>query len=237
MTLVWVFLIFFIFFVLASSLGVGYTKAKGTIGREAAQRNLRFTILSLLALFTIYFLIFRNYGISGCTIFSSVTLSTLVGVWLLGWISQKQKAGSLLLDVGRNPQYKFMLWVGLLEAAVAALQTLVLFSQVSQKLPLYMSLKEGVFQVIFYWSFAIYLIASGLSRLEFRENGTCFMYSLIVWQRVNSYKWEQTRPNILTIRFKPWFSFFPGIVSMNIPAKHRNTVSQILNERVPNQNL
>jgi hypothetical protein len=236
MTWFWGFLIFFLV-LMAISLGVGYAIAEEMIGREAAQRNLRYVLPWLLFGFAIAFLIslFGKYGWVSLYILYAVGII----IWLLNWFFQKQEAGVLLLDIGKNAQNKLLFWVGLLDVAVAGFMTWLFFEQVSRGLPQYSSLGTEASKLVFWWSFAIFFMLLGLSKLEFRENGTCFMFSFIAWQRVKSYNWEQSKPNTLTIRFKPRYPLFlfPGFMSMAIPAKHRDAVSHILNERLPDKNL
>lgn len=228
------FLIFFLV-LMAISLGVGYAIAEEMIGREAAQRNLRYVIPWLLFGFAIAFLIslFGKYGWVSFYILYAVGIS----IWLLSWFFRKQEAGVLLLDIGKNAQNKLLFWVGLFEVAIAAFMTWWFFEQVSRGLPRYSSLEIEVSRLAFWWSLAIFFMALGLRKLEFREKGICFMFSFIAWQRVKSHNWEQSKPNTLTLRFKPRYPLLPGFMSMAIPAKHRDAVSHILNERLPNKNL
>jgi hypothetical protein len=234
MTLFWEFLIFFLV-LMVISLGIGYAIAQGMIGREAARRNLRYVLPWLLCGFAITFLIplLGKYGWVSFYILYAVGM----GIWLLSWLLRKQESGVLLLDVGKNVQSKLLFWVGLLEVAVAGFLTWLFFEQVSRGFPLYSSLGIEASKLVFWWSFAIFFMALGSSKLEFREKGICFMFSFIAWQRVRSHHWEPSKPNTLTIRFKPRYPLFPGFMSMAIPAKHRDAVSHILNERLPDKNL
>jgi len=228
------FLIFFLV-LMAISLGIGYAIAEKMIGREAAQRNLRYVLPWLLFGFAIAFLIpsFGKYG----WISFHILYAVVINIWLLSWFFQKQEAGVLLLDIGKNGQSKFFFWGGLLEVALAVYMTWLFFKQVSRGFPQYSSLEMEASKLTSLWSFAIFFMALGLSKLEFREKGICFMFSFITWQKVKSHNWEQSKPNTLTIRFKPRYPLFPGFMSMAIPAKHRDAVSHILNERLPNKNL
>jgi hypothetical protein len=233
--MVWLlgFLIGLIF--MAISLGIGFAIAERMLGREAAQRNLRYSLPLLLFGFLIGFLFFSlgKYGWISFYILCAVGNS----IWLLSWFFRKQEAGALLLNIGKTSQNKFFFWFGLIEVAFTGSMTWSFFRQVSGELPQYNSLGTEVAQLVLFWSLAISFISLGLSKLEFRENGICFMLSFIAWQRVKSCNWEQDKPNTLTIRFKPRYPLIPEFISMSIPAKHRDDVSHILNKQLPDKTL
>jgi hypothetical protein len=230
----WGFLIFFVV-LMAGSFWFGYVAAERMVGREAARRTLRYTMPWLLFGFALAFVIplLGKYGWVSFYILYAAGISA----WLISWFFRKQEAGSLLADIGRNSQNKFIFWIGLIEVAVAVLQTWLFFTLVSNGVPEYTSPELEISKLVFWWSFASFYIAIGLNKLEFRENGTCFMYSFIKWQRISSYTWEPTKPNVLTIRFKPLFPLLPGFMSIAIPTKHKNVVDRILDERLPGKNL
>ncbi|MGK7926837.1 MAG: DUF5673 domain-containing protein, partial [Spirulina sp.] len=177
--------------------------------------------------------LFGKYGWVSFCIFYAVG----VGILILSWVFQKQKAGILLLDIGKNAQNKFFLWIGLFEVVGASIMTWSFFEGVSQGFLQSASLSTEVAQLTLFWSFAVFFVALGLNKLELREKGICFMSSFIAWQRIESYSWEKLKPNTLTIRFQPRYPLFPGFMSMAIPARHKDAVSHILNERLPDKNL
>jgi hypothetical protein len=230
MTWFWGFLIFLVVLV-AGPLWFGYVIAERMIGREAARRNLRYAIPWILFGFALAFTIplFGKYGWVSFYILYAVSIS----IWLISWFFRKQEAGALLIDIGRTSQNKFVFWIGLFEVAVAVFQTWLFFMLISNGVPKYTSLELEISRLVFWWSVASFFVAIGLNKLELRENGICFMYSLIKWQRINSYAWELAKPNVLTIRFKPRFPLSPGFMSIAIPEKHRkDVVSHILDEQL-----
>jgi len=230
------FLIFLFFIVfLAASIWFGYARAVDMVGREVAQRNLRHTLPNILIWFALALIIslLGNYGWVSLNILGSIGCCVL----LLTWFFRKKEFGSLLINTGRTSINKLSFWLAVCFALSAIHTTWVMFVQVLGELPPSTNLEVLISQLVFYWVLAIYFLALGLSRLEFRENGICFMLTFLKWQRVNSYNWEQSKPNTLTIRFKPRFSLVPGFLSMPIPTKHREAVNQILDERLPGKNL
>jgi hypothetical protein len=228
------FLIVLIF--MATGIGIGYAIAERMIGREAAHRNLRYVLPLLLFGFAIAFLIplLGKYGWVSFYILSALGIS----ISMLNWFLRKQEAGALLLGIGKTAQNKLLFGVGLIGVAVAGSMTWLFFEQVLREFLQYGSLGKEASKLVFFWSCAIHAMLRGLSKLEFRENGICFMLSFIAWQKVKSCDWEQDKPNTLTIRLKPQYPLsFPWFMSMVIPAKHRDAVSYILDERLPHKSL
>ncbi len=164
----WGFLIFFVVLI-AGSAWFGYVAAERMVGREAARRNLRYTIPWLLFGFALVCMILL-LGRYDWVVSLNILYAVWIGTWLISWFFRKQEAGSLLADIGRTAQNKFMFWIGLIEVAVAVLKTGLFFAT---------SLELEISELAFWWSLASFFIAIGLNKLEFRENGICFMYSLI----------------------------------------------------------
>jgi hypothetical protein len=238
----WASLIFLFFIVfLATSIWFGYARAVDMVGREAAQRNLRHTLPNILLSWFALALVASLLGTYGWGTYAWVTFNILgsVGcsVLLLNWFFHKKEFGSLLINTGRTSSNKFVFWFAVFYTLSAISKTWGMFVQVLGELPPSTNLEVLISEFVFHWVLAIYLLALALSRLEFRENGICFMLTFLKWQRVNSYKWEQSKPNILTIWFKPRFPLVPGFLSMPIPTKHREAVNQTLDERLPGKNL
>ncbi|MEW6493640.1 MAG: DUF5673 domain-containing protein [Cyanobacteriota bacterium] len=117
-----------------------------------------------------------------------------------------------------------------IEALAAIVQTYGLIKQLMKGLfDINKFLLFNLYFVFAYWSFAIYLLLLGMSRLEFRENGICSSFTLIKWNRVLSYKWEGKNGKTLTIRTQPIFSLFGNRdCSLSIPATKKDAVEQIL---------
>lgn len=215
------------------AMAIAYAISYRTIGHQAAQRRLgRSALLILLAFFVGFGLHFLGkYGsISICFLFAAYVV-----LWLLTWNWRKKKAGALLFDVGRFSRSKLMLWVGVLEALLAVFNTWSAINTISTGLGNDTELVQVISQLVFFWSLAIYFLSSGLSRLEFRENGICYMLSVVKWEKLTSYRWNQEKPSIVTIEFKqPPYLLSTGFWSVPIPSAHRDTVEQILAEHVNN---
>ncbi|WP_171975985.1 hypothetical protein [Brasilonema sennae] len=212
-------------------MAIAYAISYRTIGRQAAQRRLgRSALLILLAFFV-------ALGLGSLGKYGSISFNFLfaafVALWLLSWNWRKRKAGALLLDVGRFSQSKLMLWVGVLEALFAVFNTSSAINKISTGLGNDTKLLEVISQPVLFWSLAIYFLSMGLSRLEFRENGICYMLSVVKWEKLTSYWWSQDKPNIVTIEFKqPPYLLSTGLRSLRIPSAHRDAVKQILAEHL-----
>lgn len=209
------------------AMAIAYAISYRTIGHQAAQKRLGRTALLMLLAF------FVGLGLHSLGKYGSISFSFLyvafVALWLLSWNWRKRKAGALLLNVGRFSQSKLMLWVGVLGALFAVSYTWSAINRISTGLGNDSNLVEVVAQPVFFWSLAICFLSMGLSRLEFRENGICYMLSVVNWEKLTSYRWSQEKPNILTIEFKqPPLLLSTGFWSLPIPSAHRDAVEQIL---------
>jgi len=144
--------------------------------------------------------------------------------WSLTWFLRKQEAGTLLADLGRTSHNKISLSVSLLY--------LVILVYLFLEFALWY-LGFGLYFLLYWCLFFQFswLLVLSFSKLEFRENGICFQYSLIQWHRINSYIWEQSKPNTLIIRYKPRLQPFSSFIKMVIPTRYKNKVSNILEKR------
>ncbi len=223
--------IWFLLFSLAFILGITYASTADMMGHEVAQRTTHLTLIIFLLLIPFGFLgyLTGKYGLIGSQIFVTVT----VIVWLLSWSVQKQKAGILLLDIGRNEDFwATQVLMGLAYAAFAVYNVWSFLRQVLRGDFQYVSLVTKFSDFAFWLTLAIFLILQGFSKTEFRTNGICTYFRFISWRRIKSYNWEPSKPNILTIRYKPRFPLFPKWMSWPIPIRYKEAVSHILDDRL-----
>jgi hypothetical protein len=172
----------------------------------------------------------------GLVIFQ-ILFSVGVSVWLLYWFFHKKELGSLLIKIEQNSANIFLFWIAVFLFLSTGVYTLVFLGLVLEVLPQSTSFEIEISGLVFNWATAIFFLAHALSRIEFRENGICVLFTLFKWQSINSYNWEQAQHNILKIRFKQRFPLNKGFMRLPIPAKHRDAVTQILDERLPGKNL
>ena len=134
----------------------------------------------------------------------------------------------MVLNAGKTIQNKYLFWTGVFEAAVALCLTWLAALTPSLRAAI-----ESLSSTIVIWVMAVLFIAVGLSGLELREKGVCFMLTFISWQQMNSYAWEASRPNTLTLRCSPRFPLMPGFMSIRVPASHREEVDRIVKLHIP----
>jgi hypothetical protein len=217
--------------------GIVYVTTAYTLGHEAAKRALRFSFFLMLllglALALLYKLFGQEYGYACFAILSAVSIN----IRLISWLFRTQEAGVLLLDIGKTEEAVSFLVVALLQVVSISILTWQLFNHISSGFPESSSLLEEVSIVIFNLSIAIFFVSLGLNKLEFRENGICYLLNFIAWQKVQSYKWKHSKSNTLIILYNPQFPFSPGSMSVTIPAQHLEAVSHILNQQLPDKNL
>ncbi|MEO0457235.1 MAG: hypothetical protein AAF152_11745 [Cyanobacteria bacterium P01_A01_bin.114] len=218
------------------AIGGGYWVSERIVGHEAARRNLRYGWPWVMLGFAIAFLTsmaFTYWGnLLGWRFFPLILpLLFVLGVvgWLLSWQFRKRSAGDLLLNAGRPPQSRFLFWIGLFEVAMAIYMTATaLFRQSLYSEGMILNLTG----VVFWWTLAAFFLALGLSRLEFRKNGICFMYAFIPWVRMTSYGWEASKSNTLTIRLQSRLPVLPSFMSISVPERHRSAIDRIVSALV-----
>lgn len=150
------------------------------------------------------------------------------GLWGLTWPYRKSKAGDLLFDAGRTWHSKMLFWVGIAESGVATFVTWLSLERMFAS----PDTADKVLQtprVAFWWMIAILLISIGLSKLEIRERGICFLYTFLPWRRISAYRWETSRPSTLTIKVRRLGLLLSEHVSVRVPKRYRNEIEQIVN--------
>ncbi|MEM8809071.1 MAG: hypothetical protein AAGF01_23880 [Cyanobacteria bacterium P01_G01_bin.38] len=206
----------------AGAIGGGYLVGERILGQEAARRNMRYGLPWIALGFAIAFLtpiVFTQWLM--------VPLLYVIGVggWLLSWPFRKQASGGLVFNAGRPPQSRFLLWIGLLEGVVAAYMT---WSSLLIRDFYSGGSISTLIGLVFWWTLTVFFIALGLNNLELRKNGVCFMYTVIPWSRMISYRWEASKPTTLTIRLKPRLPILPDFMSVNVPKPHRGAIDRIV---------
>jgi ankyrin repeat protein len=237
----WVFVLVCFGVLLAISLESGYVVSVRMGGHEAAQRYLRnaipFWLIGFSFAFILVFIlpVLRNYG---WLIFSiNIILAVSYGIYLLTWYWRKRQAGSLLLKVGQLSANKFFFQIGVFQALIAILYSASFIYLASTGFSSSDSLANSLATLLNCWTLAIVSVSSGLSELELRENGICYMFWLIRWERITSYAWESSQNSTLTLRLKPRFPLLPRFQSFPLPSAHRDAVDQILRTHVTTTTL
>jgi hypothetical protein len=216
-------------------LGI-YLSAVSMAGHEVAKRT-TFQVLFILSLFTfITFVLYLTIGEKYSFVTFQFLASVIVTFCSLSLSFWKKKSGALLLDIGKNEFWASLLLLGLMHIGLTISDALSFFRHLSVGFPQGSSLVTEVSGLAFYASLSIWWILLVFSKTEFRKNGIWFGIRLIKWQRIKSYRWEPSKPNILTIRYTS-FPLFLGWMSFPIPPQYREDVSRILNDRLPNENL
>ncbi|MBW4647829.1 MAG: hypothetical protein KME06_03895 [Kastovskya adunca ATA6-11-RM4] len=216
-----------------------YSSSRSMFGQAAAKRNLRnsafWLVLALMLGIAFYFLRsqpWRNSALFGLTILLFAVEVVLCIYWLT-WFGRKQQAGSLLLNVGRLKTQRGMFSTGIFFMFLTIMQVGLSIDQAWKSLAEFSPshLEISLFLAIFFWASALNFLIAGASRLELRENGICYLYSIIRWKKIGSYQWEGKRSNTLTLWLKQRFLFFQT-KNFPIPPTQKETIKSILEQNL-----
>ena len=223
----------YIIFISLVLLG-GYLLVARTMGPTVARRNIGYALPWMLVGLALS-LTPALVALGGPIIWSSFYLSyvIIVGLWLVSWPLRKRKAGELLLNAGRTWHNKCLFWIGLIEVVIAAMITWISWVSLTEFSNTSNTVVHSSLKVSFWWMLAILIVSLGLNRLELRENGLCFFFNFIPWQRMQSYTWESSHPETLTIRVQSRIFFLPGTMSIRVPEAQRDRIDHVLKDYIP----
>lgn len=215
----------------ANIFWLNYMIAERMFGREVARRSF-FHIIHYFIWGLAFAFVIPKLGKYSSEDWWYIIYPTGVSTWLLSCFLCKKEAGALLCHLGRILQSKYLFWMGLFQVGIAVIQTCLFFYSLLNEQLNNTNLELFVYKVVSQWFFACFFITLGLNKVEFRENGICFMHSLLKWHKVSSYDWQQSNPNILIIRLKSDILPSSKLKSLVIPAKYKDVVSSILEEKL-----
>ena len=224
---------------------IRYLLAVKGLGKEAADRDIRYRVPRFLVFFVLLLtvaplvrafivpLLAQWWKHSDWAGFLGGLF--VFGIWPLSWLARKRAAGRLLLNVGRTWYNKQLFRAGVVGIALAVIFSLVVFATITSFSDAVLQQEEIYHQapkIAVAWLLPAFGISLGLTKLELRENGICFLYTFVSWRRMKSYFWERSKPNTLTIRFVPLLPLSPGFMSIAIPNQHRNEVNRIVQTHI-----
>lgn len=195
-----------------------------------------FFILSLVAFIGFYYFL-SLLGIDARLDFYSYFLiltSLLIWIPVLDWTTRGQKeTGTLLRRVGRlqnNYEARLLAVV----CIIVSLTFLALISyEVIGGIPNFPSSLRDWPPLLLFWSFSANYTLSVFSNLLVYENGLYLAFTLLKWEEITSYCWDQTDPSLLVIIVKPgsMFSLKPS-AELRLPEEQRDYVDNILSTKV-----
>lgn len=210
------------------ALGVGYAIARATLGPQAAQRNLLYSLPWILAgaLLPILLASAGRYGL----VILYALYAVLVLLWLLSWPLRKKEAGELLFEVGPTAQNKLLFWAGLLQMGVAIAMTLPLLDNFTGPFVTTGGILSGIAKIAFWWTTVLLFISLGRSRLEIRENGLAYLFAWQPWARIKAFGWDDDNPNTLILKATPRTFISRRYITLSIPAAQQADVDKILED-------
>ncbi|MBI3172323.1 MAG: hypothetical protein HYZ25_01290 [Chloroflexi bacterium] len=215
--------------VLLFSVIVIYSQRERVVGKRIANREFNLSLFIILAVFLLFSILssLRSdswWSDSLTLLFVFLTISSWISLFAL--TIKKQRAGEILLDMGRSPDSLFTVSLGVLNLI------LFLFIVFLEKETILNSIKEQI-RWFFMLSSILVTIISRLRRMLFTETGF-FWWNLIRYENIASYSWEYDKPNVLSLVLKKRI-WFQGVINIPVPMELKNTVKMILMGKVDSQ--
>lgn len=216
------------------SLLVGYGVLVMAMGRPTARRQMNhalpWIVIGIAIAFASAFIaVWKQSGWS----FIHLAYIISASLWLVSWPMRKRKAGSLQLNVGHTWHNRMLFWLGIAEFAIAAIITGVSWVTLTAVANSSTEVAQLSLKVAFWWVLATFIFSLGLNKLELRDNGLCFLYNFIPWQRMKSYTWDTNYANILVIQIQPRFVFLPASMNIKVPEQHRDAIDRVIQTYIP----
>ncbi|MBD2681305.1 MULTISPECIES: DUF5673 domain-containing protein [Nostoc] len=221
--------------VLVVFLAIRYQLTRRLVGKQDATREILYALIWILLVSAILF-------IPQLTRYSWLILLGIYAVCFLGyliyistWYWRKQQAGYYLLNVRTAFKNKRLAWLILLSIIFAILYSALFIREAFNSNSISNNLNNSyVAEIILLWSSVIILISRYFSEFELRENGICYMFSLVKWEDIKSYRWEKTKNNILIVSFQAHFPLVKTYWRVTIPLAQKYAVEQILAQYLNN---
>lgn len=160
-------------------------------------------------------------GAIAILIFWVVIFATFVLTLLTG----RGKRGAVLRDCGHHPTRALFLF----NAAIFA------FLGLGSGFASNTFDTGGITSVLFGITFSVYWVLISLGRLQIVENGIWQYWSLLKWERIDSYQWTGDANPTLMLQTKTKLSFL-GRGALPVPTEHKAAVSESLEKYVTQKN-
>lgn len=157
----------------------------------------------------------RDSGAIGFAIFWGAIFATSVWTFLIG----RRKRGAILLDCGHHPTRALFLFNAAFFGFIGLGGGLV--SNTFATL--------GIGSAVFGITFSVYWVLMSFGRLQIVENGIWQYWSLLKWQKLESYEWQGDATPTLMLQTKTKLAFL-GRGALPVPAEHKEDVSELLEQ-------
>ncbi|MBI1926473.1 hypothetical protein HYR99_19795 [Candidatus Poribacteria bacterium] len=144
----------------------------------------------------------------------------MLGGYTIVWPQRRKQSGSVLMAVG-SIHSTSSIFASVTFALFGITLPLITISEGKNFFSLIIMISAG----LCFLSLAAFVLFSGLSKLEIRENGILKFPSFIKWKEIISYQWEGRTGNILTVRRKARWS---KTISWPISPVHKDGVNRLL---------
>lgn len=211
------------------SVIVIYSQRERVVGKRIANREFNLSLFIILAVFLLFSILSAS-RLDDWVLDSSnlVYVFFTISYWIIifNLIIQKQRAGEILLDMGRSPDSLITVLLGVFALIgylyVAFLERETILDSTEEQI-------RAFFQI----TLALSIILSGFRRMFFTRAG--FLWgNLIRYENIASYSWEYDKPNVLSLVLKKRI-WFQKVINIPVPMELKNTVKMILMGKVDSE--
>jgi hypothetical protein len=157
----------------------------------------------------------RDSGAMAFAVFWVAIFTAFVSTFLIG----RRKRGAILLDCGHHPTRALFL----LNAAIFG------FLGLGGGFASNTFDSVGIASALFGITFSVYFVFMSFGRLQIVENGIWQYWSLLKWQKLESYEWQGQSTATLMLQAKTKLPFF-GRGALPVPAEHKAAVTKLLEQ-------
>lgn len=215
--------------ILLLSVIVIYSQRERVVGKRIADREFSLSFFIILAVFLLFSILSAS-RLDDWVLDSSnlVYVFFTISYWIIifNLIIQKQRAGEILLDMGRSPDSLITVLLGVFALIgylyVAFLERETILDSTEEQI-------RAFFQI----TLALSIILSGFRRMFFTRAG--FLWGILIrYENIASYSWEYDKPNVLSLVLKKRI-WFQKVINIPVPMELKNTVKMILMGKVDSQ--
>ena len=214
-------------FTILLPLPIMYFVARKQLGPEAGMRRFLAVLPILLGTWVVMlalFYFFPRDWISNRFVVFQFGIAGLLALLMVYLWSRRRQAGALLLDLGPPHNRKILLILNGLLAVIVVALVVVTFMEGELNM-------EDLGRFVFFAAILSNNMLLASNRTQIRERGLIMGGDLLRWEKIKGYRWEPSKPNVLTLQTTSRLHAFSK-PSIPVPPQHRDHVDALMAQHV-----